>query len=123
MKRYMSSVRVLYDPYLKDAKEKTHLETLKTPTRTEIINFLLSNRKGETRYLEIGVRDPNGNYNHIIADEKYGVDPGIAYEKNPVDFKMTSDDFYKSLLNNKILYSDIRFDVIFIDGLHVTATS
>jgi len=87
--------------------------------RSEIINFLLSTKKEEVRYLEIGVFNPDINYHHIIANEKYSVDPGLEYVKNPADFKMTSDEFFELLSDNIILSSDIRFDVIFIDGLHL----
>ena len=106
-------------PSVQDALEKNYTEKLKTPKRTDIINFLLSNRKEKTRYLEIGVRNPDHNYNQIIADEKYSVDPGFEYEENRVDFKITSDEFFELLSNNKILSSTIKFDVIFIDWLHL----
>jgi hypothetical protein len=119
IKYYWAGKKLLNDPYYQDGQGKSYLETLKTPKRTEIINFLLSKRNEKTRYLEIGVRNPDHNYNHIIADEKYSVDPGLEYDENPVDFKMTSDEFYELLKNNKILSSKIRFDVIFIDGLHL----
>lgn len=82
------------------------------------MNFLLSQFKRETTYLEIGVCDPSYNYNYIKADIKYSVDPGYDFMPNPVDFKMTSDEFFDKLENNEILTADIKFDVIFIDGLH-----
>lgn len=116
---YQAGKNLLDDPYYQDAQGKSDSELLKGPKRTEIINFLLSTRKGETRYLEIGVRNPDKNYNQIIACEKYSVDPGLEYDENPVDFKMTSDKFYELLSDNKILSSNIQFDVIFIDGLHL----
>ena len=103
----------------KDSQKKTRLELLKQPKRTEVINFLLSTRDAKTCYLEIGVRNPKDNFDHIIADEKYSVDPGLEFEENPVDFKVTSDEFFELLSEKKILYPEIRFDVIFIDGLHL----
>ncbi len=118
IRHYVAGKRLLNDPYYQDGQEKSHSETLKMPKRTEIINFLLSKTKGKTVYLEIGVRNPDDNYSHIVADEKYSVDPGLEHERNPVDFKMTSDKFYELLSNNRILSSKIKFDVIFIDGLH-----
>src|SRR5690606_27460848 len=71
-----------------------------------------------TRYLEIGVRNPQANFDKIRASEKYGVDPGIEFEDNPVNFKMTSDAFFAQLSAGECLSPEIRFDVIFIDGLH-----
>lgn len=97
-------------------------ERSKPSNRTEIINFLLSHRRQEgqaTSYLEIGVRNPDDNFHHIQSDEKYSVDPGLEYEKNPVDFKMTSDTFFSQLDQGEILSPSQKFDVIFIDGLHL----
>jgi len=107
------------DSHFKDCQSKSSLEIIKMPKRTEIINFLLSTKNEDTYYLEIGVRNPDDNYNHIISNHKYSVDPGIEYGENPVDFKMTSDNFFELLSTNKILSSDIQFDIIFIDGLHL----
>ena len=109
----------LNDQCYQDGLEKSQLEMLKKPSRTEIINYLLSISNGETNYLEIGVRNPNNNYNHIIANKKYSVDPGVEFDENPVDYKMTSDGFFESLESNEILSSKIKFDLIFIDGLHL----
>lgn len=103
----------------KDAKRKTKLERLKEPKRTEIINYLLSRFDRNTTYLEIGVRNPADNFMHIKADEKYSVDPGLEFESNPADFKVTSDEFFNKLAAGEFLSKDVRFDVIFIDGLHL----
>lgn len=92
-------------------------ELAKTPSRTEVINYLLSGRK-DTQYLEIGVRNPDDNFNHIQADKKYSVDPGVEFEENPVDFKLTSDEFFDGMKSGEILKGE-KFDVIFIDGLHL----
>ncbi len=104
--------------YIK-VQELTKLELTKNTSRTEVINFLLSQTNKKTNYLEIGVRNPSDNYNHILADQKFSVDPGIEFKSNPVDFKMTSDAFFNKLSNNEILDNTIKFDVIFIDGLHL----
>ncbi|MCZ2339079.1 MAG: class I SAM-dependent methyltransferase, partial [Chitinophagales bacterium] len=69
--------------------------------------------------LEIGVRNPNDNYNKIMADVKYSVDPGVEFKENPVDFKMTSDAFFERLRNGEHIDRNIRFELIFIDGLHL----
>lgn len=94
-------------------------EMSKSPTRTELINYLLSLIAGPTHYLEIGVRNPEDNFSHIRATHKYGVDPGIEFEPNQVEFKMTSDSFFEQLATSNLLSADLRFDVIFIDGLHL----
>jgi hypothetical protein len=107
------------DLFNKQGKERSRVEMNKTPSRTEIINFLLSLFSGETTYLEIGVRNPDHNYNKIKATHKYSVDPGVEFEQNPVDFPVTSDTFFEQLDNNQILSKNIRFNVIFVDGLHL----
>jgi hypothetical protein len=74
--------------------------------------------KRETTYLEIGVRNPAHNFNKINASTKFSVDPGLEFKENPVDFVLTSDQFFEQLRSGKVLKNDIKFDVIFIDGLH-----
>lgn len=106
---------IINDKYFKETAKLSTLENNKTPSRTEIINYFL-NSKGN--YLEIGVRNPNDNFNKIIADFKYSVDPGIEFKDNPVDFKMTSDEFFEKLRNKEVDIEN-KFDVIFIDGLHL----
>ncbi|MFC6098047.1 class I SAM-dependent methyltransferase [Flavobacterium qiangtangense] len=92
----------------------------KQPLRSDVINFLLSKRNfSETTYLEIGVRDPKDNFNKIKAAVKYSVDPGIEFKKNPVSFPFTSDSFFEKLSKNEILDENIKFDIIFVDGLHL----
>ncbi|MEO8932964.1 MAG: class I SAM-dependent methyltransferase [Xanthomarina sp.] len=106
-----------------DFYNKTHLasqnEIRKRPRRSDIINYFLSLTDSKL-YLEIGVRDPNKNFYRIDCEEKYSVDPGLEFIENPVDFKMTSDVFFKELLADKLKISkNLKFDVIFIDGLHL----
>ncbi|NNK75285.1 MAG: class I SAM-dependent methyltransferase [Maribacter sp.] len=119
MKYYSIGKRFLNDPVYLNTQKRNRLELSKNPPRTEIINFLLSLNQEDPHYLEIGVRDPGDNYNHINAGTKYSVDPGVEFDKNPVDFKMTSDEFFQKLSKNEILSNTIKFDVIFIDGLHL----
>lgn len=98
----------------------TRRECAKRPFRSDVINYLLGQFAApHTRYLEIGVRNPNHNFNKIHAQEKYSVDPGVEYQANPVDFQLTSDAFFAQLTAGKILTPDVRFQVIFIDGLHL----
>jgi len=117
-KYYPKGKNFLNDPHYIDVQRKNRLEFSKSPSRTEIINFLLSLNQKDTCYLEIGVRNPEHNYNQIKASTKYSVDPGIVFLDNPVDFKMTSDVFFRKLSAKEVLSKDIKFDVIFIDGLH-----
>ena len=119
IKFYSRGKKFLNDPHYLEVQRKNYKEISKSPSRTEIINFLLSLNQKDTSYLEIGVRNPEDNYNHIKAETKYNVGPGIEFKENPVDFKMTSDDFFQKLDKNEILSNDIKFDVIFIDGLHL----
>jgi hypothetical protein len=110
---------LLNDTTYKVGQKQNQSEVLKMPKRTEVINFLLSLANDNTSYLEIGVRNPDDNYNHILATEKYSVDPGYEFKANPVNFKVTSDDFFDLLARGEILSKDMKFDVIFIDGLHL----
>jgi len=73
--------------------------------RYQIINNLIK-EKGYKSYLEIGVQ--NGIcFSNIECESKTGVDPNANVE---VDYKLTSDEFF---MQNKL-----KFDCIFIDGLH-----
>ena len=119
-KVYNLGKRYLNDTFHNEGIKKIQFETGKTPSRTEIINYLLSYiNNDESNYLEIGVRFPDENFNHINSKNKYGVDPGFENKDNPVEFKLTSDDFFEQLRNGLILNSKIKFDIIFIDGLHL----
>jgi hypothetical protein len=119
LKYFKTGKRLLNNPIYVDGQKKSIIEFEKKVKRSEIINFLLNEINRETNYLEIGVRNPDDNYSKIKSANKYSVDPGIEFEKNPVDFKMTSDAFFSYLDQDKILSKDIRFDVVFIDGLHL----
>lgn len=100
-------------------KELIGIETSKRPFRSDVINFVLQVLNREANYLEIGVRDPGENFDRIQATNKFSVDPGLEYKSNPVDFVMTSDDFFHGLSKGEILNPEMRFDVIFVDGLHL----
>jgi len=80
--------------------------------RHDIINHFIR-INNYVNYLEIGVH--NGEcIRKIIALHKDGVDPGIETELPPeVNYPITSDEFFK-LINGH----DIKYDIIFIDGLH-----
>lgn len=109
----------LNSPHHSTGIKATLFEEAKRPFRTDIINFTIQSLNRETTYLEIGVREPRDNFNKINSEKKYSVDPGYENAENNVDFKMTSDDFFTNLRNGNVLEKSIKFDVIFIDGLHL----
>lgn len=120
LRYYTFGKQIKSHPTYRDGLAKNEKELAKRPTRTDVINFLLKKLNRETTYLEIGVRNPEDNFNHIDASIKYSVDPGIEFKTNPVDFKLTSDVFFEQLKSDKILSPEVKFDVIFIDGLHTS---
>lgn len=115
---YLKGKAITNDPHFQEGERLNILEKTKKPSRTKIINYLLSLADEPSAYLEIGVRNPNDKFNSIKASQKYGVDPGLEFKENPVEFKMTSDEFFEKLASKQILNPEIKFDVIFIDGLH-----
>ena len=73
---------------------------------SDIINFYIKKYNLKS-YLEIGTRHKSDNFDKIIAQEKFCIDP----DKNAnADFIMTSDNFFE--ICNK------KFDIVFVDGLH-----
>lgn len=88
--------------------------------RYDIINEIIKT-KCFGKYLEIGVRNPDDCYNKVNCDLKHSVDPGYENESNNVDFKFTSDDFFNRLECGLLeLENNYKWDVIFIDGLHIS---
>lgn len=75
-------------------------------TRHAFINKAISQYQDCT-YLEIGV-DNNQVFNSVPLknDKKFGIDPFRGG-----NYRMTSDEFFRD-------YNHLKFDVIFIDGLH-----
>ena len=81
-------------------------------TRTDIINFLIQ-KFNFKNYLEIGVQFPHSNYDKIDIKNKTGVEPfPITDLLNKGIVELTSDMFFKSL------EAYVKYDIIFIDGLH-----
>lgn len=79
--------------------------------RHDAINFLIKKYElQEAKYLEIGVFQGE-TIKRVNAAIKDGVDTEDLCKSDYVNFKMTSDNFFK--LNPNRIY-----DVIFIDGLH-----
>lgn len=79
--------------------------------RTDLINYLIS-KYNLKNYLEIGVRNPDSNFNKIKILNKIAVDPEPIVKQNNI-YVGTSDKFF-SQLNDYVQY-----DIIFIDGLHL----
>ena len=112
-------LKVIKNPTHVESKRLGLTERRKKNTRTDVINTLINLTKAEN-YLEIGIRHPADNYDLIMCKNKYSVDPGFENPKNPAVYKFTSDDFFGLLKNNQLdLPSDFKFDIIFIDGLHL----
>jgi hypothetical protein len=84
--------------------------------RWELMNYLIEKYK-LVNYLEIGVND-GLCIRQIIAEHKDGVDPypgsevGGAYVPE-INYPIPSDEFFKLIKGH-----DIKYDMIFIDGLH-----
>jgi len=80
--------------------------------RYDIINHFIK-LHGYVNYLEIGVH--NGTcIRNVNAEHKDGVDPGSENVLAPeVNYPITSDEFFKLIEGH-----DIKYDIIFIDGLH-----
>ena len=80
--------------------------------RTDIINYLIE-RYNYKSYLEIGVQYPQSNFFKVNAEYKTGVEPFPVEDMlNKSVVELTSDMFFKSLEDN------VKYDIIFIDGLH-----
>jgi len=80
--------------------------------RYDIINHIIENNKF-MNYLEIGVFHGE-NIRLVKAFHKDGVDPGHEGVVAPeVNYPMTSDGFFDLIRGH-----DIKYDIIFIDGLH-----
>lgn len=94
-------------------------------TRLDIINYLIRARH-YTSYLEIGMDNPAVNFIKVQCAQKESVDPYDWDSRYCTDwtmeklkeylpfltYRMTSDQFFST-------YSQKKYDLIFIDGLHV----
>lgn len=80
-------------------------------SRTDVINYLFATRPYKT-YLEIGVDNPDLNFNHVAVPTQFktGVDPAVTF---PNVRKMPSDEFFAECAEHVR-----KWDVIFIDGDH-----
>ncbi len=75
-----------------------------------INNIIHKYNLNNPRYLEIGVWY-GGTFKYVNTNLKDGIDPAQYCECEYVNYRMTSDDFFKNSINGK-------YDIIFIDGLH-----
>ena len=73
----------------------------------ELINALIV-ELGCRTYLEIGCKD-NSTFDKVNVERKVGVDP-----ERGGTLRMTSDAFFAS--------DTQKFDIVFVDGLHQTAS-
>ena len=88
--------------------------------RYDIINKIIK-QHGFKNYLEIGVCDPNICFNLIECENKDSVDPGVEFGTNPVKYPYTSDEFFTKLNRNELdKPGDFKWDIVFIDGLHIS---
>lgn len=74
---------------------------------TELLNFIAA-KIGAKSYLEIGVYNPDHNFNKIEVQNKISVDPDPTAGAIVIQ---TSDKFFE-------LFPGNRYDLVFIDGLH-----
>lgn len=76
---------------------------------TDLINYIAKKINAKT-YLEIGIYNPDHNFNKIEIEDKIGVDPDPNAKAM---ICMSSDEYFKTFKN-----FNVRFDLIFLDGLH-----
>jgi hypothetical protein len=76
--------------------------------RWDIINEIIKKFNYKS-YLEVGTQDPKSNFDKIDIQHKISIDP---FPMGEVTFVGTSDEYFESITD------DVKFDIIFIDGLH-----
>jgi len=96
--------KIYYLFFVENFKHKLKYNFPKDFDRVDLINYLI-NKHNYTDYLEIGC-DKDQLFSKINLKNKVGVDPVSGG-----NVRETSDEFF--LKNSK------KFDIIFIDGLHV----
>lgn len=97
------------NPFKNPHLPKTFKSLIKDMYRYDIINELIKT-KGYKSYLEIGVRDGQC-FEQIECQHKIGVDPNPT--SGHTTHIMTSDEYFHQLGQTD------KFDIIFIDGLHI----
>lgn len=76
---------------------------------TELINFIAERIKAKT-YIEIGIFDPDHNFNKINVPLKLGIDPDPNVKSN---VRLESDKFFEIFKG-----TNSKADLYFLDGLH-----
>ena len=90
--------------------------------RYDVINLLLARYFPDgARYLEIGVDKPQSCFYRIHCENKTAVDPNDRFPPPAkIDYQLPSDEFFRQLESGETAFApDHRWDVIFIDGLHL----
>lgn len=89
--------------------------------RFDVINYLIE-KYNYNSYLEIGLNNPQNCYNFVDCEIKHSVEPGNKdLVNNYATYKYTSDEFFHRLNTNILdISKDYRWDIIFIDGLHIS---
>ena len=102
-------------------------------TKHQLFNQAI-NDKGYEVYLEIGIDDPNNNFNHVLAPQKIGVDPYMdttdchiwqAHNKTVLMHRIDKSAHFYHQTSEKFFEGAggaMKFDISFIDGLHLEKT-
>ena len=95
---------------------KSSFRSAKGTTASALFNDIISARQLQGSYLEIGV-EYGFTLEAVKLDTKYAVDPNPKFNsvfkpKNTKVFKNTSDLYFHSLP------PEVKFDLVYIDGLH-----
>ena len=101
--KFFKFIRLYHYIFGEKFYKKIDFEWYKYPCRYQIIQEII-NRKSYKSYLEIGC-DQNQVFSKIEIEKKIGVDPVSGGT-----IRDTSDNFFKK--------NNMKFDIIFIDGLH-----
>lgn len=119
IRTYKTGKRIIGDKYFIETNQLNKKELKKEVDRTEIINYLLT-LTPSINYLEIGVRNPEHNFNKIRCTNKFSVDPGLENNSDKINYVLTSDEFFNGVDNGSLgIDTNIKFDLVFIDGLHL----
>jgi hypothetical protein len=89
--------------------------------RYDLINYLIK-KYNYNSYIEIGLNHPHECFDFVKCNKKHSVEPGYKeLEKNHATYKFTSDEFFSRLNYNVLdISKDYKWDIIFIDGLHIS---